>query len=149
MGRSLCYRWAVLSPLVLGYREGLWPHSPGLLRRIVRKNIEYHWSMGCFDEQRGKLRETFSADETPVTRETYIDNGHPYWAMLGFAFLSIRRRPFWTQEEEPLPVEKGDYVYASTVPKFLLTAASAPAKSGGSSHRTPPRKTPIATSTAS
>ncbi|MEA2735338.1 MAG: hypothetical protein QOE14_1789, partial [Humisphaera sp.] len=49
MGRSLCYRWAVLSPLVLGYREKLWPHSPGLLRAIVRKQLEYHWGLGCYD----------------------------------------------------------------------------------------------------
>jgi hypothetical protein len=91
MGRSLIYRWAVLSPLVLGYREGLWPHSPGLLRTIVRKQLEYHWSLGCFDERRGKLRETYTADETPVTREPYVDNGHPYWTMLGFAFLGISK----------------------------------------------------------
>ena len=54
MGRSLIYRWAVLSPLVMGYREGLWPHSPGLLRAIVRRQLEYHWGLGCFDEQRGQ-----------------------------------------------------------------------------------------------
>jgi hypothetical protein len=123
MGRSLCYRWAVLAPLVLGYQQGLWPHSPGLLRRIVRKNLEYHWSMGCFDEERGKLRETFSRDETPVTREPYIDNGHPYWTTLGFAYLGIPKAadPFWNDKEEPLPVEKGDFIKRFDGPKFLLS----------------------------
>lgn len=121
MGRSLCYRWAVLSPLALAYREKLWPHSPGLLRTIVRKNLEYHWNLGCFDETRGKLRETFSRDETPVTREPYIDNGHPYWSMLGFAFYGIPESDeFWTAPEEPLPVEKGDYLLRFEGPKFLL-----------------------------
>ena len=51
MGRSLIYRWAVLSPLVMGYREGLWPHSPGLLRTIVRKQLEFHWNLGCYDAE--------------------------------------------------------------------------------------------------
>jgi hypothetical protein len=126
MGRSLIYRWAVLSPLVLGYREKLWPHSPGLLRRIVRGQLEYHWSLGCFDEQRGKLRETYSAAGTPVTREPYVDNGHPYWTMLGFAFLSIPKEdPFWTDKEEPLPVEKGDYVQRFDGPKFLVSGNKA------------------------
>lgn len=122
MGRSLCYRWAVLSPLVLGYREKLWPHSPGLLRKIVRKQLEYHWNLGCYDEQRGKLRESYSRDGTPAAREPYIDNGHPYWAMLGFAFYGIPSSdPFWTAKEEPLPVEQGDFLEKFDGPKFLLS----------------------------
>lgn len=122
MGRSLIYRWAVLSPLVLGYREGLWPHSAGLLRKIVRKQLEYHWSLGCYDEERGKLRESYSRDGTPAAREPYIDNGHPYWTTLGFAFYGIAPDdPFWTTPEEPLPVERGDYVEKFDGPKFLLS----------------------------
>jgi len=122
MGRSLIYRWAVLSPLVMGYREGLWPHSPGLLRAIVRRQLEYHWSLGCYDVEKGKLRESFSRDGTTVTREPYVDNGHPYWTMLGFVFLGIKADdPFWTAPEEPLPVEKGDFVEKFDGPKFLLS----------------------------
>jgi hypothetical protein len=121
MGRSLIYRWAVLSPLALGYREKLWPHSAGLLRRICRKQLEYHWSLGCFDEASGKLRESFSRDDTNVTREIYVDNGHPYWAMLGFPFLSLSKDdPFWTAEEELLPVEKGDFVTRFEGPRAML-----------------------------
>jgi hypothetical protein len=121
MGRSLIYRWAVVSPLVLGYQEGLWPHSPGLLRRIVRGQLEYHWSLGCFDDAKGKLLETFSADGTPVTREPYVDNGHPYWAMLGFAFLGLPKDdPFWTAPAEKLPVEKDDFLLRFDGPNFLL-----------------------------
>jgi hypothetical protein len=122
MGRSLIYRWACLSPLILGYREGLWPHSPGLLRAIVRRQLEYHWSLGCYDAEKGKLRESFTRDGTGVTREPYVDNGHPYWTMLGFAFFGIKADdPFWTAAEEPLPVEKGDFVEKFDGPKFLLS----------------------------
>jgi hypothetical protein len=109
-GRSLIYRWAVLTPLVLAYEQKLWPHSPGLLRRIVRRNLEFLWSLGAFDRERGKLRETFSRDGTPDIHETYIDNGHPYWGMQAFAFFLIPKQdPFWTAPEEPLPVQRDDF----------------------------------------
>jgi hypothetical protein len=122
MGRSLIYRWAVLSPLVLGYAEKLWPHSPGLLRTICQKQFEYHWKLGCFDESLGKLRETFSSDGTWVTKEVYVDNGHPYWAMLGSAMLGLPKDdPFWTAKTEALPVEKESFVHRFEGAKFLLT----------------------------
>jgi hypothetical protein len=109
-GRSLLYRWAALSPLLLGYRQGVWPHSPGLLRRIVRTNLAYHWQLGAFDPAAAKLRETFSAEGTPAVRDFYIDNGSPYWATLGMLMYSIPASdPFWTAPEEPLPVERADF----------------------------------------
>ena len=86
-GRSLVYRWAVLTPLVLAYSQGFWPHSPGLLRAIVRRNLEFFWNAGAFDRDLGKLREPLSAEGTREIRESYIDNGHPYWGMQAFALL--------------------------------------------------------------
>ena len=109
-GRSLIYRWGVLTPLVLAYEQKLWPHSPGLLRAIVRRNLDFHWQIGAFDEQRGKLRETYSTAGTHEICDSYVDNGHPYWGMQAFAFYLIGGRdPFWTAAEEPLPVERGDF----------------------------------------
>ncbi len=54
-GRSLIYRWAVLTPLVLSYAQKQWPHDPALLHRIVRGNLEYHWNHSAFDREKGKL----------------------------------------------------------------------------------------------
>lgn len=120
-GRSLLYKWALVSPMTLGYAQDLWPHSPGLLRKLVRKNLEYHWNIGSFDERLGKLRETFSEAGTPSVRERYIDNGHPYWAMLGFTFFSLPKDdPFWTANEEPLPIEKSDYTLRFEGPQMLV-----------------------------
>ena len=59
-GRSLIYRWAVLTPLVLAYVQKQWPHDPAMLHRIVRGNLEYHWNNGAFESEKGKLRETYS-----------------------------------------------------------------------------------------
>lgn len=125
-GRSLIYRWAVLSPLVLGYQQGIWPHSPGLLRRIVRANLEFYWKIGSFDPELGKLRETLSAEGTPDVRESYIDNGHPYWATLGMMMYSIPAAdPFWTEPEEPLPVERGDFAVRFEGPRMLVAGTQA------------------------
>ena len=53
-GRSLIYRWAVVLPYVLAYQQKAWPYSPGLLRRIVRRNLEFHWELGAFDARGGQ-----------------------------------------------------------------------------------------------
>ncbi|HET8654020.1 MAG TPA: DUF2264 domain-containing protein [Longimicrobiaceae bacterium] len=125
-GRSLLYRWAALSPLLLGYRQGAWPHSPGLLRRIVRTSLDYHWRLGAFDPDAEKLRETFSATGTPAVRDTYIDNGSPYWATLGMLMYSIPASdPFWTAPEEPLPVERGDYRVRFEGPRMMVLGTRA------------------------
>jgi hypothetical protein len=120
-GRSLIYRWAVLAPLAAGYQEKLWPHSAGLLKRIVRKSLEYHWNLGAFDAELGKLRETYSARGCAEVRENYIDNGHPYWCMQAFSILGLAENdPFWTAAEEALPVEKSDFVVKFAGPKMVL-----------------------------
>ncbi len=120
-GRSLIYRWALLAPLVEAYRQGLWPHSPGLLRRIIRKSLEYHRAIGSYDSAAGKLRETYSSEGTPALREFYIDNGHPYWCMPAFSYLALPRSDrLFTAAEEPLPVEKGDFLVRFEGPRMLL-----------------------------
>jgi hypothetical protein len=120
-GRSLIYRWAVLTPLVQAYEQGLWPHSPGLLRRIVRLSLDYHRGIGSYDPDLGKLRETYSADGNPDIREFYVDNGHPYWSMQAYSFLALPATdPFWTAPEEPLPIERADFRIRFEGPRMLL-----------------------------
>jgi hypothetical protein len=120
-GRSLIYRWAVLTPLVQAYEQGLWPHSPGLLRRIVRASLEFHQRIGSYERAAGKLRETYSAEGCPDIKEFYVDNGHPYWAMQAYSFLSLKKTdPFWTAREEPLPIERGDFRVRIEGPRMLL-----------------------------
>ncbi len=125
-GRSLIYRWAAVTPLVLAYDQGLWPHSAGLLKRIVRGNIDYFWKVGGFDSQRGKLRETLTPEGSRAVCESYIDNGHPYWGMQAFALWAIpSRRPFWDAQEEPLPVERKSFCQPLRGPRILLSGDKA------------------------
>jgi hypothetical protein len=108
-------------PLVEAYAQGMWPHSPGMLRAIIRRNLEFHWQIGAFDKTNGKLRETFTEQGSTAIREPYIDNGHPYWCMQAFSLYSIPRQDaFWTSREEPLPVERGDYRVRLEIPRMML-----------------------------
>ncbi|HXG56913.1 MAG TPA: DUF2264 domain-containing protein [Vicinamibacterales bacterium] len=126
LGRSLLYRWAMLSPLLLGYEQGVWPHSPGLLRRIVRKNFDWWWRMGAYDDHLGKLRETLSPEGAIDVTENYMDNGHPYWAMQAFSIFSIPGTdPFWTAREEALPIETRDYAVKIAGPKMIVAGTKA------------------------
>ena len=125
-GRSLIYRFAVLTPLVLSYTQKLWPHSPGLLRALVQKNMQFFWSNGAYDESRGKLRETMSPAGTPDIRESYIDGGHPYWGMQAFAsFLIPSRDPYWSASPDKLPVERADFATPIASAGLLLTGTKA------------------------
>jgi len=109
-GRSLIYRWGELTPLLLAYGQGLWPHSPGLLRTIARRNFQYLWDLGGYDHRHGALRERLTPFGTREICESYIDNGHPYWGMQAFAlYLIPAGDPFWTAPEEPLPVERKSF----------------------------------------
>ncbi len=123
-GRSLIYRWAAVTPLVLAWRQGLWPHPPGMLRRIVERNILWQWDIGAFDAASGKLRETYTRTGTRDICESYIDGGHPYWGMQAFAFWLIPEGdPYWTAPEAPLPVEKSDYAIAIPEAGLLVRGA--------------------------
>lgn len=110
-GRSLSYKFARLGAPLLAYRLDCWPHSPGLLRRIVGRHIRWYVDRGALRTD-GTLRQTLTAGGSRAVRETYISTGATYWAMLAFAGLWALPDddPFWTAEEEPLPVEQGDFV---------------------------------------
>jgi hypothetical protein len=111
-GRSLIYRWGVVTPLVLAYLQGMWPSSPGRLRQIVMGNIEWLRTQGAFDASAGKLRESMTPEGTPFVKEPYIDGGHPYWGMQAFALWMIPKGDaFWTAA--PVAGESGTRVLAA------------------------------------
>jgi len=120
-GRSLIYRWGTLTPLVLAYRMGLWPHSVGLLRRICNRNLQFLWESGAWDSENEKLRETLTPHSSRAVCEGYINNGHPYWGMQAFYAMSFPRNdPFWSAGEEPLPVEKDNFRRIIAAPGILV-----------------------------
>lgn len=123
-GRSLVYRWGVLTPLVLAYTQRLWPHDPGLLSRLLSSSLDFHRQIGSFDAAKGKLRETYSAGGAVDIHESYIDGGHPYWGMQAFSVWLIGRQDvFWTAPPAPLPVEKADFVIPLHAPGLVVSGS--------------------------
>ena len=125
-GRSLIYRWGVLTPLVLAHSQKLWPHDEGMLHRIVRGNLEFHTKHGALDPEKGSLRETYTPGGTVDIHESYIDGGHPYWGMQAFGMWLIPRAdPFWSASSGTLPVERADFSRPIGAPGMFLTGHKA------------------------
>jgi hypothetical protein len=120
-GRSLSYKFARLGAPLMAYRAGCWPHSPGLLRRLVGRHLRWYVDRGALRVD-GTLRQELTSGGSPQVRETYISTGATYWAMLAFAGLwSLPDdAPFWEVPEEPLPVERGDFVRVFPQPGWVL-----------------------------
>lgn len=121
-GAGIGSRWAWLTALVLGYRQGLWPHSPGLLRAILRRNIDFFWRHGGFDQSAGRLNVKLSDRGTNDFPESGATAATPYACMQAFAFFLIPPQdPFWTAAEERLPSEQRDYILPISGANLLLS----------------------------
>lgn len=120
-GRSLSYAFARLGAPLWAYRAGAWPHSPGLLRRLVGRHLRWYLDLGKVRAD-GTLRQALTATGSRAVREPYISTGATYWAMQAFGGLwSLPDDdPFWTEAEEPLPVEMGDFLRVLPEPGWLL-----------------------------
>jgi len=120
-GRSLSYKFARLGAPVWAYHAGVWPHSPGMLRRLVGRHIRSYFDAGAIRAD-GTLRQELSAGGSSEVREPYIATGSSYWAMQAFGALWTLPDddPFWTEDEQPLPVEAGDFTTVLPEPGWVL-----------------------------
>ncbi len=122
-GRSLAYKFCRLGAPLWAYKLGIFPHSTGMLRRMVGRHLRWYIDRGAIRAD-GTLRQTLTASGSPDIIERYISTGAPYWAMQAFSGLwSLSDDdPFWTAEEEPLPAETSDFVKVFPQPGWVLTA---------------------------
>ncbi|MCA9838777.1 MAG: DUF2264 domain-containing protein [Trueperaceae bacterium] len=120
-GRSLSYKFARLAAPLWAYKQGVWPHSLGMLRRLVGRHIRWYLDRGALRAD-GTLRQELTVEGSPEVRETYIATGSSYWAMLAFGALwSLPDDdPFWTVAEEPLPAEQDDFSKVFAEPGWVL-----------------------------
>lgn len=125
-GRSLAYKFARLGAPLWAYGLGAWPHPVGMLRRLVGRHLRWYVDRGAIRAD-GTLRQALTAEGSPAIRETYIATGSPYWAMLAFGGLwSLPDDdPFWTAEEAPLPVERGDFARVFPQPGWVVVGTRA------------------------
>lgn len=104
-GRSLTYRFAhcaFFSALALAGVEGV---AWGQIRRVVMQNLRSWFGRPIFDHS-GVLTIGYGYPNL-IMSEKYNAPGSPYWAFKAFLFLALPdAHPFWTCQEEPLPVLK-------------------------------------------
>ena len=125
-GRSLSYKFARLGAPLWAYKLQAWPHSTGMLRRLVGRHLRWYVDRGAVRAD-GTLSQALTAEGSLEIREPYIATGSTYWAMLAFGALwSLPDDdPFWTAEEEPLPVEQGDFIRVFPQPGWVVVGTQA------------------------
>ncbi|GIE93257.1 DUF2264 domain-containing protein [Paractinoplanes rishiriensis] len=123
-GRSLIYRFAAAAPFWVGAITGATNLSPGLTRRACSGMLRYFREHGAPDE-RGLLNLGWHR-EWPAMKQSYSGPGSPYWASKGMLGLLLPEgHPVWTATEEPLPVERGDFVRSIIAPGWQLSGVRA------------------------
>ncbi|MBZ0298899.1 MAG: DUF2264 domain-containing protein [Anaerolineae bacterium] len=122
-GRSLSYKFARLGTPLWAYKLGVWPHSAGMLKRLVGRHLRWYVDRGAVRAD-GTLCQSLTETGSVEIAETYISTGATYWAMQAFGGLwnLADDDPFWEAEEEPLPAEAGDYVKVFPQPGWVVTA---------------------------
>ena len=118
-GRSLIYRCALAVAPIMGVWKGFSPLSPGLTRRLCSQSLKYFVENDFFDSD-GGVPLGWTGPFEPMA-ELYSGPASSFWLNKIFAaFLLGRDHPFWTQPEEPLPVERGDFCQGYRAPGFLV-----------------------------
>ena len=111
-GRSSIYKFTRLVSMILAYKLGICPLSPGVLKRLVRKHINFYIKNGSLDMHHGIVRQVLSRTGSTDICESYNAPGSPYWVMMTFGALWMLDEDdqIWQIPEQPLPVESHDFI---------------------------------------
>jgi hypothetical protein len=116
-GRSLTYRFAVVSFYSACAFAGLEVLPWGVMKGIVLRNLRWWFRQPIFDRD-GFLTVGF-ANPTMIFGEQYNAPGSPYWALKTYLVLALdENHPFWKSEELPLP--KLERTKVLEVPKTIM-----------------------------
>ncbi|MFF2375521.1 DUF2264 domain-containing protein [Streptomyces xiamenensis] len=123
-GRSLTYRFAAAAPFAAGALFDASAPSPGLLRRAASGMVRHFLEHGATAPD-GLLSLGWH-HPFPRIRQRYSGPASPYWASKAFATLLLPAgHPLWTAPEEPLPVERGDFVRTLAAPGWIAAGTRA------------------------
>jgi hypothetical protein len=108
LGRSVCYRTAVPTPVVLRSLSSRDAKQLGRARRALDVVWRYFVAHGAL--RHGTLTQGYFGDDVRWL-DSYSGPGSSHWGLRSLipALLHPRRSAFWTVAEQPLPVEMGDY----------------------------------------
>lgn len=108
MGRSICYRFAISAPLILDQMQ---PH-PSVPAGVARRALDVTWRYFIRHNgiSNGNMTEGYCGADSRVL-DPYIGPASCLWGLRSLisALYLNSSSAFWTQPEEPLPVEKSDY----------------------------------------
>ena len=118
-GRSMIYRFAFISPIVLGQYIDCLDISPGEVKTICNSATKFFFDNKIITDQNhlsmGFLR------PCAEMLEHYSCGGSPYWAAKAFNILLIPGKDsFWTTKEEKLPVQRENFSIPLSNPGLLL-----------------------------
>ena len=121
-GRSIASKFARMSTPLWAYKLGAWPHSVGMLKRLVSRNLRWYLNRGALRADGTLIQQITGAGSIGVI-EGYVSTGTSYGSMTVFNGLwSLPDDdPFWSAEEEPLPIEQGDFRKVFSVPGWVLS----------------------------
>ncbi len=111
-GRSLQGRFAATVAFQIGHKLKIAPARPGRLRRLASGCLRYFVDNGLFDGEGHFARQGYHG-ASPAAGESYVAPGSPLSACHALLALAFDRAdPFWTETEQPLPVESADFSLA-------------------------------------
>ena len=101
-GRSLTYRFAVISFYSACAFAGFEVLPWGVLKGIVLRNLRWWFQQPIFDRN-GFLTVGYGYPSRAMA-ELYNAPGSPYWSLKSYLVLALEDdHPFWRAKEEPLP----------------------------------------------
>jgi hypothetical protein len=124
-GRSGTYRCAVLHAPIWGVLTGASPLALGQVRRLCRLATQRFLATRDVFGPNGELTLGYTRSH-PAFVEPYSGRGSPYWATKAFSVLALPlEHPFWSADEEPLPVEIDNFTVSVAAGSFLLHGSRA------------------------
>ncbi|MFI5755044.1 DUF2264 domain-containing protein [Streptomyces sp. NPDC051569] len=122
-GRSLTYRFAALAPVWTGALFDATPLAPGETRRLASRTLGHFTSHGAVNDD-GLLTLGWHRPFRPLL-QGYSGPASPYWASKGFIGLLLPHdHPVWTEEEQPLAIERGDFTHTLRAPGWLVSGTA-------------------------
>lgn len=108
MGRSLCYRTAVPSPMIAAALLTPPVQEPGQARRALDLVWRYFIERGALQD--GGLTLGYFGNDARLV-DAYSGAGSCHWGLrsLMLAFYAPAGHPFWTDVQQPLPIERGSF----------------------------------------
>ena len=120
-GRSLTYRFAVVSFFSACAFIGLEVIPWGQMKGIVLRHLRYWFSQPILDS--GGILSIGYNYPNLIMADTYNSPGSPYWALKAFLVLALsEEHPFWQAEELPLPA--GDVCLSEKTGGFIVSRSN-------------------------